>query len=113
MGVEIQKLDRASGGEWIEAGKKSGENIINAQPPGSGKKDREHPRRRVINPVQQRRGVEKKKKQDGDKDALIRKADPVNCRRGRSGKIESGRTQATEEIHVKDEKEVRKVEWIG
>ena len=66
--------------------------------------------RRVINSVQQRRGVEKKKKQDCDKDALIRKADPVNCRRGRSGKIESGRTQATEEMHVKDEKEVRKVE---
>ena len=56
--------------------------------------------RRVINSVQQRRGVEKKKKQDGDKDALIRKADPVNCRRGRSGKIESGRTQATEEMLI-------------
>ena len=66
--------------------------------------------RRVINSVQQRRGVKEKKKQDFDKDALIKKADPVNCRRGRSGKIESGRTQATGEMHVEDEEEVRKVE---
>ena len=46
---------------------------IDAHPLEVGRKIENTLGRRVINSVQQRRGVEEKKKQDFDKDALIRK----------------------------------------